>query len=48
MTDLQLRSLLKRAVIGAAASVALIGCGKKRGAASARPRSRGTRARAQA
>ena len=29
MTDLQLRSLLKLAVIGAAASVALIGCGKK-------------------
>ena len=29
MTDLQLRSLLKLAVVGAAASVALIGCGKK-------------------
>ena len=29
MTDLQLRSLLKLAVAGAAASVALIGCGKK-------------------
>ena len=29
MTNLQLRSLLKLAVIGAAASVALIGCGKK-------------------
>ena len=29
MTDLQLRSLLKLAVVGAAASVALVGCGKK-------------------
>ena len=29
MTDLHLRSLLKLAVIGAAASVALVGCGKK-------------------
>jgi len=29
MTDLQLRSLLKLAVIGAAASAALVGCGKK-------------------
>ena len=29
MTDLHLRSLLKLAVVGAAASVALIGCGKK-------------------
>ena len=29
MTDLQLRSLLKLAVVGAAASVALMGCGKK-------------------
>jgi len=29
MTDLQLRSLLKLAVVGAAASVALVGCSKK-------------------
>jgi simple sugar transport system substrate-binding protein len=29
MTDLQLRSLLKLAVVGAAASMALVGCGKK-------------------
>ena len=37
MTDLQLRSLLKLAVVGAAASVALVGCGKKEEPPAAAP-----------
>lgn len=37
MTDLQLRSLLKLAVVGTAASVALIGCGKKEEPPAAAP-----------
>ena len=37
MTDLQLRSLLKLAVVGAAASVALVGCGKKEEAPAPAP-----------
>lgn len=45
MTDLQLRSLLKLAVIGAAASVALIGCGKKRSRQRPPPQQRHPRPR---
>ena len=37
MTDLQLRSLLKLAVVGAAASLALVGCGKKEEPPAAAP-----------
>jgi len=37
MTELQLRSLLKLAVVGAAASLALVGCGKKEEPPAAAP-----------